>query len=69
MKIIFYLGHPAHYHLFKYPIKLLKVNNYEIIILIKKKDILEELLKNEGLDYINGAGLKFMREKAIWLFT
>jgi len=53
MKIIFYLGHPAHYHLFKYPIKFLKEKNHDIIILIKKKDILEELLKNDGLNYIN----------------
>lgn len=53
MKILFYLGHPAHYHLFKNIIKKLQRNNHETIIVIKKKDILEDLLDNDGLKYIN----------------
>ena len=52
MKLLFYLHHPAHFHLFKNVIKSLKQNN-EIIILATKKDILEELLKNSNLKYIN----------------
>ncbi|MDO8610310.1 MAG: hypothetical protein Q7R95_07205, partial [bacterium] len=52
MKYLFYLGHPAHYHLFKEIIKILNKNN-SVIIFIKKKDVLEELLKNEGWDYFN----------------
>lgn len=53
MRIIFYLGHPAHYHLFRPVVELLKENNHEIQIIIRKKDILEDLLKNDVLKYIN----------------
>ena len=53
MKILFHLGHPAHFHLFKNVIKNLKKNSYEIIILIKTKDVLEELLVESGIDYLN----------------
>jgi hypothetical protein len=52
MKILIYLHHPAHFHLFKNVISSLAINN-ELIILATKKDILEDLLQNEGLSYIN----------------
>ncbi len=52
MKILFYLHHPAHFHLFKNIIKKVK-QNHEVILLATKKDILENLLQNEGFDYIN----------------
>lgn len=52
MKILFYLGHPAHFHLFKNIIKNLSCNN-EVAILTKKKDILDELLKKSGINYLN----------------
>ncbi len=51
--ILVYLGHPAHYHLFKNVITNLKNNGNKLDILIKKKDILEDLLKNAGLQYHN----------------
>ena len=53
MKVLFHLGHPAHFHLFKNVIKQLNSKGHENIIVIKKKDILEDLLIQEGLDYIN----------------
>jgi len=53
MKYLFFLGHPAHFHLFKNTIQHLKDNGSEVTILIKKKDILEELLEKAGLQYIN----------------
>ena len=53
MKILFHLGHPAHFHLFRNVIKNLRANGHEIYILIKKKDVLEELLMEEGLPYHN----------------
>ena len=53
MKILFHLGHPAHYHLFKNVIKQLHENGHETTIAIKKKDVLEDLLKCSGLSYIN----------------
>lgn len=53
MKIIFFFGHPAHFHLFINPIMALKKRNHEINVLIKTKDILEVLCKEKHLDYIN----------------
>jgi predicted glycosyltransferase len=53
MNVLFHLGHPAHFHLFKNVIYNLKNNGHTISILIKKKDILEELLKKENLPYVN----------------
>lgn len=53
MKILIYLGHPAHFHLFKNTINNLKKKGCDVLILIKKKDVLEELLINEGLKYHN----------------
>lgn len=53
MRTLFHLGHPAHFHLFKNVIKKLHENNHETSILIKKKDVLESLLKESGLEYHN----------------
>lgn len=47
MKYLFQLNHPAHYHLFKNTIKLLRIDGNEVLITSRKKDILEELLNNE----------------------
>ena len=53
MKVLFHLGHPAHFHLFKNVIASLKKEDHKVFILIKKKDILEELLKESDFDYEN----------------
>ena len=53
MKILFHLGHPAHFHLFKNVIKNLINNSHEITILIKTKDVLEELLIESKVEYTN----------------
>ena len=53
MKILFHLGHPAHFHLFKNLITSLEKQKNDITIVIKKKDVLEKLLLNSNLDYIN----------------
>jgi uncharacterized protein len=47
------MGHPAHFHLFKNVIKNLLAKGNDVIILIKKKDILEELLIRSKLQYQN----------------
>ncbi len=52
-RILFHLGHPAHFHLFKNVITALKEDGYSVDILIKKKDILESLLQNAGFEYLN----------------
>ena len=52
-RINVYLGHPAHFHLYKNVIKNLKTDGYEVDVLIKKKENLEQLLKNSGIPYHN----------------
>lgn len=47
MKVLIKLNHPAHYHLFKNLKILLEKSNNEVYWLIKKKDILEELLNSD----------------------
>ena len=53
MKLLFYMGHPAHFHLFKESIRLLTDKGHECIILIKTKDVLEDLLQSSNMEYIN----------------
>lgn len=53
MKILVYLGHPAHFHNYKNTIAALKEHGHEVAVLIKKKDILEDLLNNAGIPYHN----------------
>lgn len=53
MKFLVYLGHPAHFHNYKNTIAKLKSDGHEVAVLIKKKDILEDLLNNAGIPYHN----------------
>lgn len=53
MKVLIYLGHPAHFHLFKNTVSSLKEHGHTVFLLIKKKDILEDLLQRSGYDYQN----------------
>ena len=53
MRVLVYLGHPAHFHNYKNTISALKTHGHEVEVLIKKKDILEDLLKNAGIHYHN----------------
>jgi len=50
MKILFYLGHPAHFHLFKHAINHFKNN---AVVVIKSKDILQKLLNENNVPFIN----------------
>ena len=52
-RILIYMGHPAHFHLFRNMINILKEKGHEVLILIKKKDVLEDLVKTTGWQYIN----------------
>jgi len=51
MKILFYLHHPAHFHLFRNVIDNLKKAHHKIIVLATNKDILEELLVKQGVEH------------------
>lgn len=53
MKILFHLAHPAHYHMFKYVIQNLISKGHSIKITINTKDILEQLLINDNIQYKN----------------
>lgn len=68
MNVLFQLGHPAHYHLFKNVIRDLNNDGHQVFILIKKKDILEDLLEASGLPYVNilPGGRKSSRVGILW---
>ena len=53
MKVLVYMGHPAHFYLYKNTIKQLRADGHQVEILIKKKDILQTLLDNQGWEYHN----------------
>ena len=53
MRILVQLSHPAHYHYYQKAIKNWKDNGHKVYVLIKTKDILENLLKGSGIEYIN----------------
>jgi len=53
MNVLFYLGHPAHFHLFKNSIRYLNEKGIKTTVCIKSKDVLETLLKESGIAYIN----------------
>jgi uncharacterized protein len=44
-RYLFQLNHPAHFHLFKHTISILVERGHNVLISIKDKDILEELVK------------------------
>ena len=53
MKILVYMGHPAHFYLYKNSIINWRAKGHQVEILIKKKDILQLLLDNQGWEYRN----------------
>jgi len=64
MKVLIQLSHPAHFHLYKNVAKNLMNDGHKVFILIKTKDILEDLLKQSGLPYYNI--LKEAHRKSKW---
>ena len=50
---LFFFVHPSKFHVFKKTINHLKNNGHGVEILITSKDVLEDLVKNEGWDYTN----------------
>lgn len=53
MKVLFHLAHPAQYHMFKYVIRNLIEIGHDVKITINTKDILEQLLIADGVEYEN----------------
>lgn len=52
-KFLFYFVHPSKFHVFRNTINHLKNKGHHVDIFITKKDVLEDLVQNEGWDYIN----------------
>lgn len=50
--IAIFLGHPAHYHLYKNVTEQLLKDGFVVTYLIKRKDILEDLVKKSGVPYV-----------------
>lgn len=53
MNILVQLSHPAHFHLYKNAVKNWHEHGNNVYVLIKTKDILEELLQNSKIPYYN----------------
>ncbi|MBO7456419.1 MAG: DUF354 domain-containing protein [Paludibacteraceae bacterium] len=53
MNILIQLSHPAHFHLYKNVAKNMMADGHQVLFVIKSKDILETLLQNAGLPYVN----------------
>lgn len=49
--IAVFLGHPAHYHMFKHVVAELEGQGVRVDFLVKRKDILEELVQRSGHSY------------------
>lgn len=50
-RIAIILGHPAHFHLFKNTVKYLQKDGYHVDLLVKRKDILEELVRKAKYNF------------------
>ncbi len=64
MKLLFYCGHPAQYLFFREAIRQLTAKGHEALILIKTKDVLEDLVKADDHTYINILPRERKRTKA-----
>ena len=53
MNYLFYFGHPAQYHFLKFTAKELRNKGHQVIMVIKTKDVLENLLKDNNEVYHN----------------
>jgi predicted glycosyltransferase len=53
MNFLFFFVHPSKFHVFKNTINTLKSNGHHVEIAITSKDVLEQLLINEGWEYTN----------------
>lgn len=62
MKYIFELNHPKHYYQFKYVMQALRSRGHEIKVLARDKDVLLNVLREEGVEYT----LFGKHRKAMW---
>ena len=50
---LFFFVHPSKFHVFRHTINYLKNNGHQVDIVITQKDVLDQLVKNEGWTYTN----------------
>ncbi len=53
MNIAVYLGHPSQYYFFKHPMKIWLKRGHRVQVVIRSKDILEDLLVHDDVHYVN----------------
>ena len=53
MKLLFHIAHPAQYHMFKHVIRNLKEKGHTVKVTINTKDVLEELMIADGVEFTN----------------
>ena len=51
MKYFFELNHPKHYYQFKYVMQSLQNQGHEVLVLARDKDVLLNVLQEEGVPY------------------
>jgi len=51
-KYLFYIGHPAHWHNLNYLAQKLIKKGHSVLLVIRKKDVMTELIKSSNLDLI-----------------
>lgn len=64
-KFLFYMGHPAHYHNFKFAIASLLGKGHEVKVVARGKDVLFDLLEAERWDIIKFAARTSMGKMGI----
>ena len=52
-KFLIYIGHPSQYHFYKNVVKELRKNGHFVNFVIRSKDMLEELMVNDGQSFVN----------------
>lgn len=53
MNILVQLVHPAHYYYYRDSIHNLQRDGHKVVVVIVKKDMLEDILKSDGVDYVD----------------
>ena len=51
-RFLFYLGHPAHAHYFKYVSKILKDHGHKILFAVRKREILVDLIHDFEFEHV-----------------
>lgn len=70
MRYIFELNHPKHYYQFKYVMQALASQGHNILVLARDKDVLLDVLEEEGVEYtLFGKHRKKMSAKIMGTFS